>query len=553
MINMIDIMTTNNNHTCDTNQSDDVCKNKINNVVKDLRYDHAIFKNDDIKDCIEFLTCLKNKETSVILKNHVENLIRIIEVNYNKCSNILYFMNRENKKILPFIHNIEYIKVCSEIFSLCITGDIIDYFLEVYKNNLHIFNELIRGVHIFCRMSPKNKEIIIKTLNKIGYITIMCGDGTNDMAALKAAHVGVSLLSIKISYKNRDGNRKSVLNDDRKSLLNNHNNMRMMNMYGDGRVKSVYDNLRASYSEARNIINNNSNNLGGINFRRSYEQMKLYNEKKKELDKMLQSLDDSLPLIKLGEASIASPFTYKGNDIKCVKEIISCGRCALSKVIMMYKLMIINSLITAFSVSILTLDGVKLSDAQTTIISLLYTCLIVLISKTSPLKNITNYSPPNSLFNFSVIISLLSQIIIHFSILIYGWKLACVYREINYIPDIKGDFIPNLVNTCIYYLIYCINLSIFSCNYEGLPFMVPIHKNKEIVYIFAVNFFFLFVLVMDIFPFLNYFFSLVSFPNIRFKFFFFFLMLVDIFLPYLVTNLFKSLRFYIFHKYQINI
>ncbi|CAC9696051.1 cation transporting ATPase, putative [Plasmodium sp. DRC-Itaito] len=558
--NMKSMMMINNIRTCDINKNVDMSQNDMNLVLNDLRNDNGIFYNDNIKDSIEFLTYIKNKEMSVVLKKKIENLIKIIQVNYNKCSNILYFMNRENKKILPFIDNIDYIKGCSELFSLCITGDIIDYFLQEYKNNLNIFNELIRGGYIFCRMSPKNKEIIIKTLNKIGYITIMCGDGTNDMAALKAAHVGVSLLSIKVSYKNRDGYTRNVLNNERKNLLNNNNNdnnnnmMMMANMYSNGRVRSVYDNLKASYSEARNIINNSSNNcVGGINFRRSYEQMKLYNEKKKELEKMLQSFDDSLPLIKLGEASIASPFTYKGNDIKCVKEIISCGRCALSKVIMMYKLMIINSLITAFSVSILTLDGVKLSDAQTTIISLLYTSLIILISKTSPLKNITNYTPPNSLFNFSVIISLLSQIFIHFYILIYGWKLACSYRDINYIPDIKGDFIPNLVNTCIYYLIYCINLSIFSCNYEGLPFMIPIHKNKEIVYIFVVNFFFLFVLVMDIFPFLNYFFSLVSFPNIRFKFFFFFLMLVDLCLPYLVTNLLKSFRFYIFHKYQINI
>ncbi|SOV13118.1 cation transporting ATPase, putative [Plasmodium gaboni] len=554
-LSVINKMMTNNDDACDDMSS----TNNTINTVKDFSDDNKIFNKDDIKDSIEFLTCLKSKETNIFLKNHVENLIKIIEMNCNKCSNILYFINRENKKILPFIDNIDYIKSCGALFSLCITGDIIDYFLQVYKNNLNIFNELIRGVYIFCRMSPKNKEIIIKTLNKIGYITIMCGDGTNDMAALKAAHVGVSLLSIKVSYKNKDGKNKKMLYDERKNSLNN-NNMMMMNMYGDGRSRSLYDNLRASYAEARNIINNNNNNNNsgvncgvGLKFRRSYEQMKLYNEKKKELEQMLQSLDDSLPLIKLGEASIASPFTYKGNDIKCIKEIISCGRCALSKVIMMYKLMIINSLITAFSVSILTLDGVKLSDAQTTVISLLYTSLIVLISKTSPLKSITNYKPPNSLFNFSVIISLLLQIIIHFSILIYGWKLACTYREINYIPDIKGEFKPNIVNTCIYYLIYCINLSIFSCNYEGLPFMIPIHKNKEIVYIFLVNFFFLLLLIMDLFPYLNYFFSLVSFPNIHFKCFFFFLMLLDIFLPYLVTNLLKSFRFYIFNKYQISI
>jgi cation-transporting ATPase 13A1 len=56
------------------------------------------------------------------------------------------------------------------------------------------FTEAVKKCNVFARMSPSDKSSIIICLNELGEKTLMCGDGTNDVGALKHAHVGIGLL-----------------------------------------------------------------------------------------------------------------------------------------------------------------------------------------------------------------------------------------------------------------------------------------------------------------------------------------------------------------------
>ena len=53
--------------------------------------------------------------------------------------------------------------------------------------------KMIRNIHVFSRTSPNQKTAIVAQLNNEGNITMMTGDGTNDVGSLKRADVGLAI------------------------------------------------------------------------------------------------------------------------------------------------------------------------------------------------------------------------------------------------------------------------------------------------------------------------------------------------------------------------
>ena len=55
--------------------------------------------------------------------------------------------------------------------------------------------KVVPHIRVFARTSPKQKELIVLKLKEGGWGVLMCGDGTNDVGALKKAHVGIALVT----------------------------------------------------------------------------------------------------------------------------------------------------------------------------------------------------------------------------------------------------------------------------------------------------------------------------------------------------------------------
>ncbi|KAG3028810.1 putative cation-transporting ATPase 13A4 [Phytophthora cactorum] len=82
-------------------------------------------------------------------------------------------------------------------YDLAITGAALE------KNRIdcgdNTIERIIKQTPIFARVRPQQKTWIVEQLIDMGLIVGMCGDGTNDCGALKAAHVGLALSSAEAS------------------------------------------------------------------------------------------------------------------------------------------------------------------------------------------------------------------------------------------------------------------------------------------------------------------------------------------------------------------
>jgi cation-transporting ATPase 13A1 len=131
--------------------------------------------------------------------------------------------------------------------------------------------------------------------------------------------------------------------------------------------------------------------------------------------------------------------------------------------------------------------GLKQGDTQMTAVGLVTAGLFFFVSQAKPLLQLSSQRPPASIFNKSVLISIIGQFITHLTSL-YCTIQLCHYYNINLhntnttyynvknLPD--SQFQPNLFNTTIFILSFCIQISNFIVNYRGYPYTENIWDNK---------------------------------------------------------------------------
>ncbi|CAN6346903.1 unnamed protein product [Urochloa humidicola] len=372
----------------------------------------------------------------------------------------------------------------SESHDLCINGDC----FEMLQSTEAVL-QVIPYVKVFARVAPEQKEPVLTTFKSVGRVTLMCGDGTNDVGALKQAHVGIALL-----------NAEPVQKGDSKSKAENKS----------GKLKKQKPANEASSSQATAAANSSAKAS-------SSRPLTAAERQREKLQKMLDEMNDesdgrSAPVVKLGDASMASPFTAKHASVAPTLDIIRQGRSTLVTTLQMFKILGLNCLATAYVLSVMYLDGVKLGDVQATISGVFTAAFFLFISHARPIQTLSAERPHPNIFCAYVLLSILGQFAMHIFFLITAVNEASKHMPEECIePD--SDFHPNLVNTVSYMVNMMIQVATFAVNYMGHPFNQSISENKPFKYALYGAVAFFTVITSDMFRDLNDYMKLEPLPE----------------------------------------
>eukprot|EP01040_Poterioochromonas_malhamensis_P009840 gene9840-10684_t len=449
-------------------------------------------------------------------------------------------------------------------YNLLTTEDVFLAYIQLTGNKTSLMWNYSRFFKVFARMSPQGKANIIKSIQDTDkdFHVFMCGDGGNDVGALKQADIGLALLSGHANANTSEELGKEVVvhegNNNKKKeesgkaaedILNEHqkklqarseelNKARMAHMkefqakftreqqvllQEEIRKRTEKGDYMAMWTLMKDQATRVKQAMAEENQRFMAMHGQVWDPKrdgdgmtKSTIEELMDGMDTSssaggLPVVRPGDASVAAPFTSRIPSIRAVVDLIRQGRCTLLSALMQQQIMMLESTISAYTLSSLSLHNARSSERQMMASSWLILTAAVSFSYASPVDHMHPLRPLRSLFHPAVFISMLGQAAIH---------IACMTLAVQWATDAMGEeklkevteffrkvkaneidrsahcgeedlmcqfqaywmapFLPNLLNSVVFLVETSQMISVFFANYKGRPWMKGILENHAL-------------------------------------------------------------------------
>lgn len=427
----------------------------------------------------------------------------------------------------------------AEEHDLVITGRSLEVAMQ--RDDAEAVQAKLSAVRIFARLSPAQKEQVIRAV-KVSEKTfsLMCGDGGNDVGALKEADVGVALLSgfgnanvdqdassddklaklqdLKDAEEELEKQRKE--NGQKAQAIAKKANEEMARKRKDlmsrqqqwveeelaaRRARGEDTGIMAQMSAMKSV-------MGRIQAELKKEQEMMQkkhgNAFAASAAKQAEGLDmmEDTPMVQLGDASTAAPFTTRTPSISSCVDIIRQGRCTLLSAVQQMEIMMLESMISAYTMSTMSVDGTRSSEAQMMASTMLLMVATLAFSFARPVDRMHPVKPLASVFHPAILFSFLGQLSIHLITMVYMAELArnamgeeAVQAVIEFEKErdkkiesldeeamsqwnwfLSVPFKTNLLNTCCWLIQTSQQVSVIFVNYKGRPWMKGLLENQAL-------------------------------------------------------------------------
>ena len=422
----------------------------------------------------------------------------------------------------------------SQKCTIVITGGAFSLLLDPLNRSNLAANYVLENLHevaVICRSSPQMKQQVLSTLkSRCGKKIMMCGDGVNDISAMKTADISAALLN---GYGSEEGISQcgvDMENERRKMKLKfkkigRSKDTAEFGTEGHSRIKrkmeealnydaqnpqvgmdAIVKIMKEEYTRAKEL------RKGGAAAARILQQDDSL--RKSMLDKSTNSnencieiingatMEDCAVEIKPGEASLAAPFTFLRPCIDGADAIVRVGVAAAAYLLSSQRYIALNSLMACYNLATLYRDGFRYGKHMWNV----ELGFIMLMDQgqcdisSMPRSRIPRIRPNDTIFSPAVTCSILLQSAIHLFVLtkgVHGAKTMqmlgsgqegglrirfkqSMLKGMN-LPMTEADqgggsifgrkiFRPNLVTNIVFLLSIFQNVIISSVNHAGLPF-----------------------------------------------------------------------------------